>query len=143
MKQIVHHALAGVIAAAVMVLLKLVLSRQAVLVQDYHYPVFDLVGAWGLTELLRILLFGAGYGVLYGLLLKDLLPGGYVLRSLGLACVPTLVDALVLPLRSGRPAIREPWALLWLFVHWTAYALVLLFFAGSGKGAKGGSREKE
>lgn len=142
MKTIVHFSIAGVIAAALMVLLKLLLSQQAVLVGTYHYPPFDLVGQAGLESLARILLFGAAYGVLFGLLLKDILPGGLVLRPLALACVPTLVDALVLPLRAGRPAIKEPWVLLWIFAHWTFYSLVLSFFAG-GKGSKAQARKAE
>ncbi|MGH7442976.1 MAG: hypothetical protein ACREKE_09920 [bacterium] len=142
MKTIVHYAVGGVIAAALMVLLKLVLSQQAVLVAHWHYTVFDLAGTSGFEELMRILLFGAGYGILFGLLLKDLLPGTTVVRALALACVPTLVDALVLPLHSGHSALRAPWPLLWLYAHWTFYALVLLFFSGS-KGPKGASKRAE
>lgn len=136
MKTIVHYAVGGVIAAALTALLKLVLSRQGVLIHQWHYPEFDLAGSAGFAALLRLLLFGAAYGVLFGLLLKDILPGSAIVKALALACVPTLVDALVLPLRAGGPALRDPWTLLWLFAHWAFYSLVLLFFSGGAKGSK-------
>ncbi len=138
MKNLVHFAVAGVIAAALMALLKVVLTQQGDLVLRWHYPAFELVGASGLDRLLTLLLFGAAYGLLYGLLLKDLLPSGHLVRALCLGCVPTLVDALVLPLRRGQGALRDPWELLWLFAHWTFYALCLTFFVGTKGAGKGG-----
>jgi len=141
MKSVLHSAIAGVIAAAMMVLLKLLLSQQAVLL-SYHYPLFDLAGQEGLRSLARIALFGAGYAVAYGLVLKALLPGGFIVGSLALGCVPTLVEALVLPLYRGQAAVKDPWTLLWLFAHWVFYALCLLFIAG-GKGSKGGRKQQE
>jgi len=142
MKSIVHLAIGGVIAAAMMVLLKLLLSQQAVLVAQYHYPVFDLVGQNGLTRLVRIVIFGAAYGVAYGLILQAILPGGLLIGSLALGCVPTLVEALVLPLRDGQAAVKDPWILLWMFAHWVFYALVLIFIVGS-KSPKGGKKNQD
>jgi hypothetical protein len=142
MKSILHFAIAGVIAAAMMVLLKLLLSQQAVLLATYHYPPFDLAGQEGLRRLARFAVFGAAYAVAFGLVLKVLLPGGLILGSLALGCVPTLVSALVLPLYRGLPALKEPWTLLWLFAHWTFYALCLLFITG-GKASKGSKRDPE
>lgn len=142
MKNIVHFAIGGVIAAALTLLLKLLLSQQAVLVMHYHYPPFDLVGQAGFEALARFVVFGAAYGILYGLLLRELLPKGLVLGALALACVPTLVDALVLPLRAGLPALKEPWHLLWLFAHWVFYSVVLRFLSGAG-GAKGAGKRQD
>jgi hypothetical protein len=141
MKNGLHLAIAGVIAAALMVLLKLLLTQQAVLVQTWHYPAFDLVGQEGLRRLAQFALFGAGYAVLYGLLLQAVLPGGFIIGSLCLGAVPTLVSALVLPLYHNQPAVREPWTLLWLFAHWVFYALCLIFIAGPKGGKGGGKRE--
>jgi hypothetical protein len=141
MKTVLHYAIAGVIAAAMMVLLKLILSQQAVLA-TYHYQAFDLAGQQGLRELARYALFGAAYAVAYGLILKSLMPGGVVVGGLALGCVPTLVSALVLPMYHGMPAIKDPWILLWLFLHWVFYSLCLLFIAG-GKGSKGSKKQKE
>jgi hypothetical protein len=135
MKSFIHPAVGGAIAAAMMELLKLLLSQQAALVLHYHYPPFDLVGQEGLTSLARTVLFGAGYGVAYGLLLQALLPGGFIVGALALGCVPTLVDALVLPLRQGQGALKDPWTLLWLFAHWVFYSLCLIFIVGSKKPA--------
>jgi hypothetical protein len=135
MKNLIHFAVAGVIAAAIMVLLKLLLSQQAVLVA-YHYPPFELAGQEGLRKLGVFVLFGAAYAVAYGLLLKALLPGGLLLGSLALGAVPTLVSALVLPMYHNEAAIRDPWTLCWLYVHWTAYSLCLVFIAGGKGGGK-------
>lgn len=141
MKSVVHFAVAGVIAAAMMVLLKLLLTQQPALA-PFHYPAFDLAGQEGLRRLAQFALFGAGYAVAYGLLLKALIPGGLILGPLALGAVPTLVSALVLPLYYGGAALKEPWTLLWLYTHWVFYALCLLFIAGGkGGGKKGGGDE--
>jgi hypothetical protein len=139
MKTIVHSAIGGVIAAAIMVVLRLLLSQQAALVGQYHYPVFDLVGQEGLARLMTIAAFGAAYGAAYGLLLKDILPGGFIIGPLAFGCVPTLVDALVVPLRAGSGAIKDPWILLWMYAHWVFFSLCLIFIVGS-KGSKGGKK---
>jgi hypothetical protein len=134
MKSVIHYAIAGVIATALMAMAKLLLSQQAALTA-WHYPAFSLEGQAGLQKLAQFAAWGAGYAVAYGLLLKSLLPGGVILGPLALGAIPTLVSALVLPLYYGQSALREPWTLLWLYAHWTIYALCLLFIAG-GKGAK-------
>ncbi len=136
MKSALHYAIAGVIAAAMMVMLKLLLSQQAALVA-YHYPPFALAGQDGLRRLATFAVFGAAYAAAYGLLLKSLIPSGPLLGSLALGAVPTLVSALVLPLHNGQAALKDPWALAWLYIHWTFYAMCLLFIAG-GKGGKKG-----
>jgi hypothetical protein len=143
MKTAIHGAVGGAIAAAMMELLKLLLSQQTVLLLHYHYPPFDLVGQQGLMSLGIVTLFGAGYGVIYGLLLQSLLPGGFILGPLALGCVPTLVDALVLPLRQGQAAVKDPWALLWLYAHWVFYSLCLIFIVGSKKPAGGKKRQDD
>jgi len=142
MKTAIHCAVGGAIAAAMMELLKLLLSQQTVLLLHYHYPTFDLVGQQGLMSLASVTLFGAGYGVIYGLLLQALLPGGFILGPLALGCVPTLIDALVLPLRQGQAAVKDPWALLWLYAHWVFYSLCLIFIVGKKKPAGGKKREE-
>ncbi len=142
MKYVVHYAIAGVIATALMAMLKLLLSQQAVLVAQWHYPVFTLQGQAGLQKLAQFSLWGAGYAVAYGLLLKSLIPGGPILGPLALGAIPTLVSALVLPLYYDQAALREPWALLWLYAHWTFYALCLLFIAGGKGGSKRGGGDE-
>jgi hypothetical protein len=137
MKSLVHYAVAGVIAAALMVLVKLLLSQQVALAA-YHYPAFDMAGQEGLKKLATFALFGAAYAAAYGLLLKALIPGGLIVGSLALGAVPTLVSALVLPMYHGQAALKEPWTLAWLYIHWTIYALCLLFIAGSKGGGKKG-----
>jgi hypothetical protein len=137
MKSLVHYAVAGVIAAAMMVLVKLMLTQQAALAA-YHYPGFELAGQEGLRKLATFALFGAAYAAAYGLLLKALIPGGIILGSLALGAVPTLVSALVLPMYHGEAALKEPWTLAWLYIHWTIYALCLLFIAGGKAGGKKG-----
>lgn len=138
MKSLIHYAIAGVIAAAMMVLLKLMLSQQASLLA-YHYPHLELQGQPGLRYLAIMGLYGAGYAVAYGLILRVILPSGLILGSFALAVVPTLVSALVLPMYHNLPAIRDPWTLVWGFAHWTFYSLCLLFIAGGkGGGKKGG-----
>jgi len=140
MKSIVHFAVAGVIAAAMMVLLKLLLTQQAALVA-YHYPAFDLAGQEGLRKLAQFALFGAAYAAAWGLMLKALLPGGLILGPLALGAVPTLVSALVLPLYYGGAALKEPWTLIWLYAHWVFYALCLIFIAGGKSGGKRSSND--
>jgi hypothetical protein len=136
MKNITNAAVAGLISAALMVLAKLLLSQQPQL-QAYHYPVFALVGKEGLFKLGLYCAWGAAYGVTYALVLKMILPGG-LFGPLFLGAVPTLVSALVLPMYHGQPAVREPWVLVWLYLHWTLYAIVLLFIIGGKGGSKRG-----
>lgn len=140
MKSVVHFAVAGVISAAMMVLLKLLLAQQPAVVA-LHYPPFDLAGQEGLRKLAQFALFGAGYAVAWGLLLKALLPGGLILGPLALGAVPTLVSALVLPLYYGGAALKEPWTLVWLYAHWTFYSLCLIFIAGGKGGGKRSSND--
>jgi hypothetical protein len=137
MKSLLHYAVAGVIAAATMVLVKLMLTQQPALAA-YHYPGFELAGQEGLKKLATFALFGAAYAAAYGLLLKALIPGGLIIGSLALGAVPTLVSALVLPMYHGEAALKEPWTLAWLYIHWTIYALCLLFIAGGKSGGKKG-----
>jgi hypothetical protein len=134
MKNITNAAVAGLISAALMVLAKLLLTQQPQL-QAYHYPAFALSGKEGLFKLGLYCAWGAAYGVVYVLVLKMILPGG-AFGPLFLGAVPTLVSALVLPMYHGQPAVKDPWILAWLYLHWTLYAVVLLFIVG-GKG-KGG-----
>jgi hypothetical protein len=135
MKNLIHFAVAGVIAAAIMVLFKLLLSQQPALAA-YHYPAFDLAGQEGLKKLGTFAIFGAAYAVAYGMLLKALLPGGLLFGSLALGAVPTLVSALVLPMYHNQAAVRDPWVLCWLYAHWTIYSLCLVFIAGGKGGGK-------
>jgi hypothetical protein len=137
MKNIINAAVAGLISAALMVLAKLLLSQQPQL-QAYHYPNFALIGQGGLFKLGLYCAWGAAYGVTYALVLKMLLPGG-LFGPLFLGAVPTLVSALVLPMYHGQPAVKEPWVLVWLYLHWTLYAIVLLFIIGG----KGGSKRSD
>lgn len=134
MKSVIHYAIAGVIATALMVMAKLLLTEQAGLAA-WHYPAFSLEGQAGLRKLAQFAVWGAGYAVAYGLVLKPLLPTGPILGPLALGAIPTLVAALVLPLYYDQAALREPWTLLWLYAHWTIYALCLLFIAGGKGGA--------
>jgi hypothetical protein len=143
MKNILHFAIAGVIAVALMAMFKLLLSGQAVLVAQWHYPPFSLQGQDGLRKLATFAVWGAGYAVAYSLLLKSLLPGGFILGPLALGAIPTLVAALVLPLYYGGVALKEPWTLLWLYAHWSTWAACFLFIAGGkGKGAKRGGGDE-
>ena len=134
MKNMINAAVAGLFSAALMVLAKLLLSQQPQLVA-YHYPAFSLAGNEGLVKLGLYCAWGAGYGVAYVLILKALVPGG-LFGPLFLGAVPTLVSALVLPMYHGQPAIKDPWVLLWLYLHWTLYAICLLFIVGGKKGGK-------
>jgi hypothetical protein len=142
MKSLVHYAVAGAIAAALMVLITLMLSQQPALL-TYHYQRLDLSGQEGLRTLAVFVAYGAGYAVAYGLLLRALIPGGLILGSLTFAVVPTLVSALVLPMYHNLPAIRDPWVLGWGYFHWFCFALCLLFIAGSkgGGGKRGGGED--
>lgn len=141
MKKLIDHAIAGVIAVALMAMAKLLLSQQAVLVAEWHYPPFSLQGQEGLRKLALFALWGAGYAAAWSLLLKSLLPGGPILGPLALGAIPTLVAALVLPLYYGGVALKEPWTLLWLYTHWTIWALCFLFIAGGKGGGKRGGDE--
>jgi hypothetical protein len=143
MKSVIHYAIAGVISVALMCMLKLLLTQQPVLLAQWHYPAFGLDGQEGLRRLAQFAIWGAGYAVAYGLLLKSLIPGGPILGPLALGAVPTLVAALVLPLYYGNAALKEPWTLLWLYAHWTFYALCLLFIAGGKGGGKRRSGDDE
>lgn len=135
MKNITNAAVAGLISAALMVLAKLLLSQQPQLLA-YHYPSFALAGQEGLFKLGLYCAWGAAYGVVYALVLKMILPGG-LFGPLFLGAVPTLVSALVLPMYHGQPAVKEPWTLVWLYLHWSLYAVVLLFIVGGKKSGKG------
>ena len=137
MGKVIHFAVAGVIAAALMVLAKLLLAQQPQLL-NYHYPAFELAGASGLQKLAMYAVYGAAYAVAYGLVLKALLPGSMLFGSLALGAVPTLVSALVIPMYHGQAALKDKWVLVWLYAHWVIYALVLLFIAGN----KGGGKRK-
>lgn len=139
MKKTLDQAIAGVIAVALMVMLKILLSQQAAL-GAYHYPAFALAGEQGLRHLAEFAMYGAAYGVLYGTVLRGLLPSGLILGPLSMACVPFLISALVLPLYRGNKALSEPWDLLWLYAHWAFYSLCLLWIIG--RGGKGGGKSK-
>lgn len=139
MRSIFNAAVAGVIAVALMIVAKLLLSQQAVLVAQWHYPPFHLQGQEGLQRLGTYALWAAAYGAVWQVLLRGLLPGGILWGPLALGAVPTLVAALVLPLRAGGAAIRDPWTLLWLYAHWTLWAACFLFISGG----KGGAKAKE
>lgn len=143
MKSVIHYAIAGVISVALMCMLKLLLTQQPVLMAQWHYPGFSLDGQDGLRKLAQFSLWGAGYAAAYGLILRSLIPSGPILGPLALGAVPTLVAALVLPLYYGNAALKEPWTLLWLYAHWTFYALCLLFIAGGKGGGKRRSSEDD
>ena len=132
MRTLINRAIAGAIAAGLMVLLKLLLTQQAALLA-WHYPPFALNGQEGLRRLAEFAVWGAGYAVAWDLLLKALLPSGLLLGPLALGVIPTLVAALVLPLYYGGAALKDPWTLLWLYAHWCLWAAFFLFIGG-GKG---------
>jgi hypothetical protein len=137
MRNLFNSAIAGVIAAALMVMAKLLLTQQPELLQHWHYPAFSLEGQDGLRRLAAFALWGAGYALAYNALLRSLLPGGIVLGPLSLGLVPTLVAALVLPLYHGTKAVSDLWVLFWLYAHWVLWAACFLFIVGGkGKGAR-------
>ncbi len=87
MKNMTNAAVAGLISAALMVLAKLLLSQQPQLLA-YHYPSFALAGQEGLYKLGLYCAWGAGYGLVYGLVLKMILPGGLFGPSSWAPCPP-------------------------------------------------------
>lgn len=142
MKNLLNSAIAGVIAAALMIMAKLLLTQQPELIRHWHYPAFSLEGQDGLRRLTAFALWGAGYALAYNALLRTLLPGGLILGPLSLGLVPTLVAALVMPLYYGSKAVSDLWVLLWLYAHWVIWAACLLFIAGGkGKAARQGGEE--
>lgn len=131
----VKHAIAGVLAAALMIVARIALSES----QLPHYPGFALHGPAGLKQLGIIVAFGAGYGVVYGWLVRPVLPSGWIMPALIFTLIPFLVEALALPLYQNRPAVTEPWVLLYKALHYFIFSLGLVFLGGKSGG--GSSKE--
>ncbi len=131
----IRHAVAGVLAVTLMIVARIALSEAGHLP---HYPGFELAGKEGLKELGLIIAFGAGYGLLYGWLVRPVLPSGWITPALVFTLVPFLVEALALPLYHGKAVVTQPWVLLYKFMHYFIFSLGLVFLGG-----KGGASSKE
>jgi len=130
MNKILNYAVCGVMAAGLMIVAKLGLLH----LDLPHYPGFNLSGQEGLKELGWTLVFGAAFGLSFGLLIKGVLPSGLLLAALVFSLVPFLVDVLALPLWRGEAVNSEVWHLIYKELHFYIYSLGLVFFGKQGGG---------
>ena len=103
-----------------------------------NYPAFVLQGADGLRQLGETIAYGAGYGLLFGWLVRPVLPSGMITPALIFTLVPFIVDALALPLWKGQNVSTDAWPLLYKAMHYFIFSLGLVFLGGNS-----GSKSKE
>jgi hypothetical protein len=132
MNKAVNYAVCGLMAAGLMIVAKLGLMHLSL----PHYPGFYLSGQEGLKELGISLAYGALFGLLWGLVVRGILPSGIFMAALVFSLLPFLVDVLALPLWRGGSVDTEPWYILYNELHFYIYSLGLLFF-GRQSGGKG------
>lgn len=131
MNKILNYAVCGIMAAGLMIVAKLALMHASL----PHYPPFYLSGHQGLRELGIDLGLGAVFGLVWGFLIKGVLPGSLWMAALVFSLVPFLVVVLALPLWRGGSINSEPWFLAYKEFHFFIYSLGLVFF-GKQSGGK-------
>jgi hypothetical protein len=124
----------GLIAGALMLVAKLGLSRLSL----PNYPTLSLSGHEGLQNMGINLALGAGFALLFGFLVKPVLPSGVLLAALVFSALPFVFFAMALPMWQGRPTLSDPWQLLYMELHLFIFSLALVLL---GKGGGGGSKE--
>ena len=123
-------------AAALMLVARIGLMR----LNLPHYEGVELSGHAGLLTLGKCLGFGAAFGIIYGFLIRSILPSGAPLAALIFSIVPFVVFSMALPMWQGGSMISDTWYLLYLELHWFIFSLALVFL---GKGGGGGKSSKE
>ena len=125
----------GIIAGSLMVVAKIGLTH----LNLPHYPGFALSGQEGLKILAIDMAFGALFAVLFGFLVRPILPSGALVAALIFSIVPFIFFAMVLPMWRGGAMMDDNWHLLYMELHLFIFSLALVLL---GKGG-GASKSKE
>ncbi len=131
MNKLINYAVCGVLAAGIMLVARLGLMH----LNLPHYPALVLSGQPGLHTLLTVLGFGAIFGLVWGLLVRGVLPSGVLAGALVFSLVPFLVNVLGLPLYHGESVDSEPWTLAYKELHYFLFSLGLVFLGRQAGGS--------
>jgi hypothetical protein len=132
--KILNLVVLGLIAGALMIVAEVGLMR----LNLPNYPGVELSGHEGLKTLAINLGICAGFAVIYGFLVRPILPSGLLFAALIFSIVPFIFYAMVLPMWRGGAMQSDSWRLLYLELDLFIYslALVLLGKGGGGKASK-------
>lgn len=122
----------GILAAVIMTVAKVGLSRADL----PHYPAFMLAGQEGLKSLGINLGIGGAFGLLYGLVVRPVLPSSRLIAAFIYSLVPFTFFAMAWPMYQNQPMESEPWKLLYMETHLFIYSLALVFLGKSAGGSK-------
>jgi hypothetical protein len=122
MKKLLAWLVAGVVASALAYLILFLLARA----HAPHLWVPALAGDEGLRFLGIQALWGAAYGLVFWALAQHILPKEVLPSGLIFALLPFLVAALLWPLYRHRPAMSEPWDLIWLAVDNACFSVLMV-----------------
>jgi len=131
MGKIVNLVVLGLIAAGLMLVAKVGLMRLGL----PNYPGVDLNGHEGLKTLAVNMALGAGFAVVYGMLVRPILPSGALVAALIFSIVPFIFFAMVLPMWRGGSMLGDTWHLLYMELHLFIFSLALVLL-GRGGGSK-------
>jgi hypothetical protein len=132
MNKLINYAICGILAGGIMLVARLGLMH----LNLPHYPALVLSGQAGFRTLLEVLGEGALYGLVWGFLVKGVLPSNLLGAALVFSLVPFLVNVLAMPLWHGQPVDSEPWTLLYKELHYFIFSLGLVFLGGQSGGGK-------
>jgi hypothetical protein len=127
----IRHFIAGILAAALMIVAKMALGHAAL----PHYPGFELSGKAGLMILGQDLGAGAVLGLLYGLFVRPVLPSSILFAALIFSVVPFVLFSMAWPMYEGRAVVKEPWTLLYWELDFFIYSFALALL-GKPSGSK-------
>jgi hypothetical protein len=131
--KILNLIVLGLMAAAVMMVAQFLLMKLGL----PNYPGIELYGSRGLKLLCKDLASGAGFALIFGFLVRPILPSGKLMAALIFSIVPFIFFVMVWPMWRGRPIVTDTWYLIYQELDVFILSLVLVLL-----GKSGGSKEK-
>jgi hypothetical protein len=133
----INLAVLGVVSAALMLVARVGLTHLGL----PHYTGVELSGHEGLKSLGLCLAYGALFAIVYGFLVRPILPSGLLMGGLVFSILPFVAFAMGLPMWRGEAMVSDTWTLVYIALHWYLFSLALVLLGGSRGG--GGKASKE
>jgi hypothetical protein len=132
MGKTVNLIVLGFIAAGLMLVAKIGLMR----LNLPHYDGVIMSGREGLKVLGVNMALGAGFAIVYGFLVRPILPGGAILAALIFSIVPFIFFAMAWPMYRGGAMMDDSWHLLYMELELFIFSLALVLLGKGGGGGK-------
>lgn len=129
MGKILNLIVLGVLASALMMVAKFLLGQLHWLP---HYPGIEFNGNDGLRLLAEDMAAGAAFALVFGILVRPILPSTKLWAALIFSVLPFLFFSMAWPMWRGRAILSDSWQLLYMELDFFIYSLALVMLGQGG-----------